>query len=108
MIAFEGKSDIPFDAIPFDNNILWFASRNNSKPGLNELSNECWTLVSTPEYAVEKIEETPMRDFKTGAFIPQSKDYLTEVPGPDLVKAFREEILSPSGILGDDALQTFP
>ena len=30
-----------------------------------------------------------MQDTKTGAFIPQSPDYLTTVPGPDLETAFR-------------------
>ena len=51
--------------------VLWFASCNNSKPGLNlegqrerqgEGGYECWTLVSTPNYAVDKIIETPMQD----------------------------------------------
>merc|ERR1712086_1075941 len=48
--------------------------------------------MGTPEYAIAKIEETPMQDPTTGAFIPQSPDYLTTVPGPDLLKAFQEEL----------------
>ncbi len=44
--------------------------------------------MSTPEYAMAKIEETPMQDPRTGEFIPQSKEYLTSVPGPDLYNAF--------------------
>jgi hypothetical protein len=46
------------------------------------------TIVSTPEYAMAKIEETPMQDPRTGEFIPQSKEYLASVPGPDLYNAF--------------------
>jgi hypothetical protein len=123
MIAFEKddkqKSDngdcgiIPFDAASFafeNNDTLWFASKMNSKP-MNQNDNdmklnknvECWTLVSTPEYAMKKIEETPMQT-ESGEFIPQSKDYLTSIPGPDLESAFRQEITSKDGILGDDAL----
>eukprot|EP00554_Chaetoceros_debilis_P010874 CAMPEP_0194108772 /NCGR_PEP_ID=MMETSP0150-20130528/8410_1 /TAXON_ID=122233 /ORGANISM="Chaetoceros debilis, Strain MM31A-1" /LENGTH=557 /DNA_ID=CAMNT_0038797557 /DNA_START=33 /DNA_END=1706 /DNA_ORIENTATION=- len=109
MIAFDtssGITGIPFDASTFDHDVLWFASKNNSKPGINgngtvndDTNNtngngniECWTLVSTPEYAMAKIEETPMQDPTTGSFIPQSPDYLTTVPGPDLLKAFQEEL----------------
>jgi hypothetical protein len=32
---------------------------------------DCWTLVSTPEYAVGEIDRVPMQDRKTGEFIPQ-------------------------------------
>ena len=110
MIAFDKESGIPFDAGTFDNSVFWFASKSNSKPGMGMDSNtkegtkECWTLVSTPEYAMEKISETPMQDPKTGDFIPQSKDYLTTVPGPDLIKAFCKDLTSKKGILGDGAL----
>ena len=95
MIAFEKESDIPFDAATFDNDIAWFAAKSNSKPGMADgnTMKECWTIVSTPEYAVAQIEKTPMQDPKTGEFIPQSKDYLTAVPGPDLSNAFCEEVL---------------
>jgi len=107
MIAFETESGIPFDAATFDNGNIWFASKSNAKPGMEDNSRtmkECWTLVSTPEYAMDKIEETPMQDPVTGDFIPQSKDYLTTVPGPDLIKAFCNDLTSKDGILGDNAL----
>lgn len=106
MIAFDTESGIPFDAASFEfenNKTLWFAAKMNSKPMNGLLNRECWTLVSTPEYAMKKIEETPMQT-KSGEFIPQSKEYLTSVPGPDLEKAFRKEITSTNGILGDNAL----
>eukprot|EP00979_Chaetoceros_neogracilis_P015000 scaffold5222_cov282-Chaetoceros_neogracile.AAC.15 len=105
MIAFDKESGIPFDAGTFDNSVLWFASKSNSKPGMDtEGMKECWTLVSTPEYAMEQISETPMQDPKTGDFIPQSEDYLTTVPGPDLIKAFCKDLTSNKGILGEGAL----
>jgi hypothetical protein len=52
-----------------------------------------------------KIEETPMQDPKTGEFIPQSKEYLTSVPGPDLYNAFVSLLRRRSGdetIAGED------
>ncbi len=45
MIAFDAhRSDIPFDASSFDDPIVWFAARSNSKSGMMDgrLSNECW------------------------------------------------------------------
>lgn len=122
MIAFDEPLDIQLDAMSFrNNNVLWFAARNNSKLPPSSLVvdanvdldppkdrqqqqqpqsdngpaiKDCWTLISTPEYAMKKIEETPMQDPKTGEFIPQSDDYLTTVPGPDLESAFREALLA--------------
>ena len=68
--------------------------------------------MSTPEYAMAQIEETPMQDAKTGEFIPQSNDYLTNVPGPDLFNAFTKLLCDKgengNGILGDDALDNLP
>jgi len=95
--------NIPFDAASFDNNdTLWFAAKTNSKLENNiNPQKECWTLVSTPDYALKKIEETPMQNPKTGEFIPQSKDYLLSVPGTDLKNAFLKELSSKDGILGD-------
>ena len=106
MIAFETKTDIPFDAASFDDSTVWFASKSNSKPGMDNVQKECWTIVSTPEYAMSKIEETPMQDPITGEFIPQSKDYLSTVPGPELYNAFEALICQEDGcgILGKDAL----
>eukprot|EP00798_Chlamydomonas_sp_ICE-L_P004205 gene4205-14315_t len=95
---------------------VWFAACHNSKPGFATASKpsqtcvstptgpsseqkqqhpaghsqlgHCWTLISTPEYAMKKICETPMQDPVTGAFIPQHDDYLLTVPAPELVKEF--------------------
>lgn len=64
--------------------------------------------MSTPEYAMAKIEETPMQDATTGEFIPQSPDYLTTVPGPDLCNAFKSLLCQNGGILGENALEKFP
>ena len=106
MIAFENKTGIPFDAASFDDSTVWFASKSNSKPGMENVQKECWTIVSTPEYAMSKIEETPMQDPITGEFIPQSKDYVATVPGPELYNAFEALICQEDGcgILGKDAL----
>ena len=75
--------------------IVWFAACNSTKIAspVNPWSqHECWTLVSTPEYAIAKIIETPMQDSATGAFIPQTSEYLLSVPAPDLIKAFLESV----------------
>lgn len=66
------------------------------------------TIVSTPEYAMAKIEETPMQDPTTGAFVPQSKDYLASVPGPDLCDAFERILTRRGGMLGEDPLGGLP
>ena len=75
---------------------LWFAARSQSKPGfpqsINNLQHECWTLISTPAYAVDQITKVPMRDPITGAFLPQDNDYLNSIPGPDLFQAFCDAI----------------
>ena len=93
MIAFDKETGIPFDAASFDDSIVWFAAKSNSKSGMEALNKECWTIVSTPEYAMDTIQETPMQDAITGEFIPQSTEYLTTVPGPDLYNAFKELIV---------------
>ena len=71
--------------------VLWFAARSGSKPGFPEPGGEgeceCWTLVSTPGYACAEIGRTPMQD-ASGAFLPQSNDYLSAVPAPALAAAF--------------------
>ena len=76
-----------------DGGVVWFAACNNTKKGFpvypsSQQQHESWTIISTPEYAIAKITETPMQDVTTGAFIPQTADYLLSVPAPDLVKAF--------------------
>jgi len=93
MVAFEEAvfRDSNISSMTFNSksgSSVWFASRTNSKPGFRELKYESWTIVSTPEYAMQKISETPMQDAKSGAFIPQSPDYLLQVPGPELCKEF--------------------
>lgn len=94
MVAFETPLLVDFDAMTFHrSDTLWFASKMESKPGMNAAcEQECWTLVSTPEYAMDQITETPMQDPVTGEFIPQSSDYLATVPAPDLLDAFRKAL----------------
>ena len=106
MIAFDTPMPVEFSAATLNDPTLWFASRSNSKPGLEHLSHDCWTLVSTPEYAMQAIEDTPMQDHKTGEFIPQSPDYLTTVPGPALEAAFRRIV--SAGRLGGSNLENLP
>jgi predicted NAD/FAD-dependent oxidoreductase len=82
---------LPFDGFSgADSPALWFASRSQSKPGFPVGKAECWTLISTPSFAVEQILETTMRDPVTGSFRPQENSYLNSVPGPALFKAFLE------------------
>lgn len=70
--------------------VVWFAARTRSKPGYSDSFSapDCWTIVSTPGYAAKLISDTPMQDPETGAFIPQSDEYLNTVPGPALLEAF--------------------
>jgi len=93
------RSSIPYDAFTVDHtssvngeSSLWFAACSQSKPGFPVGAAECWTLISTPAFAVEQIQETPMQDPVTGAFRPQENDYLNKVPGPLLWNAFCEAI----------------
>jgi predicted NAD/FAD-dependent oxidoreductase len=90
---------------------LWFAARSHSKPGFGiEQSNnaaECWTLISTPAFAVDQISATEMRDPITGAFRPQENSYLNSVPGPALFAAFQNAIkphLKDSDALSPEAV----
>lgn len=85
---------------------LWAAVYNESKPGLPKQGRtECWTLVSTPDFAVQQIQETPMRDPETGAFRPQEDSYLNQVPGRLLYEAFSKAI---QPFLPDEAVATAP
>ena len=89
MVSFKEPLNIPFSSLTFErrsDSKVWFASRTNSKPGFQN-SPESWTIVSTPEYAITKILETPMQD-NLGTFIPQSPDYLLAVPAPELCSEF--------------------
>mmetsp|Transcript_48450 Transcript_48450/g.58454 ORF Transcript_48450/g.58454 Transcript_48450/m.58454 type:complete len:486 (+) Transcript_48450:144-1601(+) len=93
MVSFESPLPVEVDAISLtDNPVLWFAARSASKPGIAQ-EEECWTLVSTPEYALSQIQETPMQD-DDGNFLPQTPQYLTTIPGPHLEQAFREHVTS--------------
>ena len=112
----QSKEIVPLDGISFpDHDILWFASKTKVKAEertggsttCTTLSSkpcrECWTLVSTPQYAVKKIAETPMQT-PSGDFIPQTPQYLHSVPIPALENAFCSQIESSSGVLGELAL----
>ena len=90
MVCFKEPLNLGVSSITFDNNkssCVWFASRTNSKPGFQN-NIESWTIISTPEYGVRKITETPMQDLKTGVFIPQSSDYLLHIPAPEMCNEF--------------------
>ena len=101
MVAFEESLRLPLDGITFGGeNGLWFAARTQSKPGLDtEHACECWTCISTPEFAVKEISSTPMQDEKTGAFKPQEDAYLNGAGGPAqaLVGAFLRAVASLRG-----------
>jgi len=71
---------------------LWFAACSQSKPGFPVGAPECWTLVSTPLFAVNQIQETTMQDPVTRAFRPQEDEYLNNVPGPLLWNAFCDAV----------------
>jgi hypothetical protein len=99
---------LPFDAFTVNNNNnnklssspsskspLWFAALSDSKPGFPKGSSsndddggvtagpaECWTLISTPAFAVNEIQQTTMRDPSTGEFRPQENKYLNSIDGP--------------------------
>jgi predicted NAD/FAD-dependent oxidoreductase len=89
MIAFDTPVPVSISAATLNDPTLWFVARSNEKPGLEHLSRDCWTLVSTPEYAIQAIAETPMQDQVTGEFLPQDPDYLRQVPAAELEAAFR-------------------
>jgi predicted NAD/FAD-dependent oxidoreductase len=97
---------LPHDAFTVNNNDnsnsdtdstdspLWFAACSQSKPGFANTTSaaECWTLVSTPQFAVQEIKDTTMQDPVTGEFLPQDNAYLNTVPGPALFQAFVEAV----------------
>ena len=67
------------------------AAVSESKPGFptgDDSDTECWTLISTPSFAVDEVRETTMRDPVTGAFRPQENGYLNSIPGPAQRDAF--------------------
>lgn len=80
---------VPYDGFTVaGNSDLWFAACSQSKPGFPKGGLECWTLVSTPSFAVRQIKEVTMQDVVTGEFRPQENSYLNTVPGPALFDAF--------------------
>ena len=92
MVAFDRPLHLAYDAITFRDEAIWFAART-IKPGLEASGApggaECWTLVSTPGFAVAEISAVPMQDAKTGAFKPQEDGYLNTGPAPALLEAFQ-------------------
>lgn len=97
MVALEKPLGLPLDAFTAADDVLWFAARSQSKPGFPRGAAECWTLVSTPMYALDQIREITMRDPATGAFRPQENSYLNAVPGPALFEAFCR-VVEPSNV----------
>lgn len=92
-LSYPIREMVPYDGFSVsDNPKMWFACLSQSKPGFPECHSECWTLVSTPSFAVEQIRETTMRDPLTGSFRPQENSYLNTVPGPALFKAFLQVV----------------
>ena len=99
MIALREPLDdcVDLDGISFrGSDVLWWAARSSSKPGFPQKGHgaaECWTLVSTPAYAVAEITRVPMQD-ERGVFIPQSDKYLNGEAGPghDLLAAFQRAL----------------
>ena len=82
------------------NNGLWFAARCSSKPGMNgPESMDCWTLVSTPAFAVSEISVETMqgnnsislldgKEDKKIVFKPQENEYLNNGPARSLLNTF--------------------
>lgn len=119
IVAFDAPVSTSYDAAAFGGaGGLWFAAKNNAKPGLAFLEKECWTLVSTPAWAAAEVErvllwaergsrrrrdvefsgpghtrsaQVPMRDPATGAFIPQSREVL-DAPAAALLEAFEAQV----------------
>jgi predicted NAD/FAD-dependent oxidoreductase len=84
---------VQLDAITVrDSDVLWFAARSQSKPGVCTGAAECWTLVSTASYAAKEVGRELMQDATTLAFKPQTNEYLNSVPGPALLAAFERAI----------------
>ena len=104
IVAFAAPVAVPLDGITFNGDAaLWFAARCGSKPGLAPgppaPAVECWTLVCTPAWAAAEIGRVPMQDAATGAFIPQSPEYLLSPDGParTMLEAFRRAVAAHFG-----------
>ena len=102
MVVLPEVLELNLDGITFDGSDgLWWAARSSSKPGLQTnasgpsggaFGGECWTLISTPAFAVAEITRVTMQDPQTGAFRPQADDYLNSEPGPHLYRAFVKSV----------------
>lgn len=100
LFAFERPLQLSHDAFAAEDDVLWFAAKTSSKPGLHGSSSfECWTVVSTPKYAAVEIDRVPMQDPKTGEFRPQEMSYLKDGPCADMLAAF-ERLLEVNGHTG--------
>ena len=85
------------------NNGLWFAARCSSKPGMHgPESMDCWTLVSTPAFAVSEISVETMqgnnnislldgKEDKKIVFKPQENEYLNNGPARSLSNTFLDQ-----------------
>lgn len=90
MVAFDSRlpDGVP-DAASFDDGDVWFAARTRSKPGYAAATGmDCWTLVSSPGFAVREISITTMQDPETGVFKPQDECYLQNGPCQHLLRSF--------------------
>ena len=124
MVVLAEPLQLPLDGITFgsaEHGGLWWAARSTSKPGLGRRpgghaggaetgsqrhgdgcaggAGECWTLISTPSFAVDEIDRVHMQDPETGAFRPQEDGYLNSGPGAALYAAFVAGVASmiPAG-----------
>lgn len=86
------------DAESISQDSVWFAARCSSKPGIESPESfDCWTLVSSPKFAVTEISSTTMQDevdttatsgVKRTVFKPQENAYLNNGPALTMVNTF--------------------
>ena len=85
------------DCLVFESGPLWYACRNGAKlrgakGSADAAGRDCWTLISTPEFACLEIASVPMCDVgpdgKPQSFRPQEDSYLNGSGGP--AEALRE------------------
>jgi predicted NAD/FAD-dependent oxidoreductase len=93
-ITFSGKLPVSIDAASLVHDDLWFAARMNSKPGLAGIRRECWTLISTPTYAMKQIQLKAKDDPNVDAIFQADSEYLKFGAATDLERAFRQVLLS--------------
>jgi predicted NAD/FAD-dependent oxidoreductase len=93
-ITLASQLPVSLDAASFVHDDLWFAARMNSKPGFAAIRRECWTLVSTPTYAMQQIQLKAKDDPNAEAILQADSEYLKYGPATDLDRAFRQVLLS--------------